>query len=236
MTVAPLLADGLTVHYPGSETAAIEDIAVTLQPGRRTAIIGRNGAGKSTFLKALLGLLSLASGKVQMGEGPLQRNKIAYIPQRSEVDWNYPISVFDVVMMGQTGRWAWMPFSRPEAKARAKAAISELGLNGFEHRPIGALSGGQQQRVFLARAFMQEATYYILDEPLAGLDIKTSALMTNLFESLAQAGNLVVAVHHDIGSVADVFDDVVLINRRLIAAGPVGKTLTPDTLASAYAA
>jgi manganese/zinc/iron transport system ATP- binding protein len=200
-------------------------------------IIGPNGAGKSTLVKAALGLVPLAGGSVRLFGRPLAevRRRIGYVPQRETVDWDFPVNVMDVVLMGTYGRLGW--FRRPGARERdaARAALDRVGLADVASRQIGRLSGGQQQRVFLARALAQDADLYFLDEPLAGVDARSQEQIFRVLDDLRCSGRLVIVVHHDLRTAADWFDGVALIDMRLVAAGPVGEVLTPENLRRTYA-
>ena len=200
-------------------------------------IIGPNGAGKSTLLKAALGLVPLMGGRVDFLGRPLAevRGQVGYVPQRETVDWNFPVTVMDVVLMGTYPRLGW--FRRPRARERALAreCLDRVGLADLADRQIGRLSGGQQQRVFLARALAQEARIYLLDEPLAGVDARSQERIFGVLAALRAEGRLVVVVHHDLRTAAEWFDRVALVDMRLVAAGPTAAVLTPDNLRRTYA-
>lgn len=224
---------GLTVAY--GRTGAVEDVTLSIAAGRMTAILGPNGAGKSSLLKGILGFVP-AEGELRLLGAPAEeaRPRIAYVPQRAAVDWDFPIHVEDVVMMGAWRETGLLGRLTPALRARASASLARVGLTDFARRRIGALSGGQQQRVFLARALMQEAALYLLDEPFAGVDAATEAAIVRVLHELRDAGATVVAVHHDLSTVAAYFDRVVLLNRRLVAEGPVAAVFTPENVARAY--
>ena len=200
-------------------------------------IIGPNGAGKSTLLKAALGLVPLMDGTVSFLGRPLAavRGQVGYVPQRETVDWDFPVSVMDVVLMGTYARLGW--FRRPGARERATAreCLDRVGLADVADRQIGRLSGGQQQRVFLARALAQEARIYLLDEPLAGVDARSQERIFAVLAGLRAEGRLVVVVHHDLKTAAEWFDRVALVDMRLVAAGPTAAVLTPENLRTTYA-
>lgn len=200
-------------------------------------ILGPNGAGKSTLLKAALGLVPLVGGRVTLFGRPLAevRSRIGYVPQRETVDWDFPVNVMDVVLMGTYARLGW--WRRPGAaeRDRARAALERVGLVDLAGRQIGRLSGGQQQRVFLARALAQRADVYVLDEPMAGVDAKSQELIFGVLSELRDAGRLVVVVHHDLRTAAQWFDRVALVDMRLVAAGPTADVLTADNLQRTYA-
>lgn len=224
----------LTVHYRAVQ--ALQDVSVTIQPGRLTGIIGPNGAGKSTFMKALLGLVPVTHGEAQYGDRPLaeQLDRVAYVPQRSQIDWNYPATVWDVVMMGRVRKSGW--FRRFSATSRqvALAALERVGMADFRDRPIGQLSGGQQQRVFLARALAEEAEVFCLDEPLTGIDQKTEQVIFEILKELANAEKTVLVVNHDLGEAITHFDDLILLNRELIASGDRASVLRPEPMHKGY--
>ena len=233
-------------------TAGIEFHDVTVAYGRRPVlwnidlvvpgeclfgIIGPNGAGKSTLLKAALGLVPLAGGEVRILGAPLEqvRGRVGYVPQRESVDWDFPVSVTDVVLMGTYARLGWL--RRPGARERtlAAACLDRVGLADVSDRQIGRLSGGQQQRVFLARALAQEADVYFLDEPMAGVDARSQERIFQVLSDLRGEGKLVVIVHHDLRSAAEWFDAVALVDMRLVATGPAATVLTPENLRRTYA-
>jgi manganese/zinc/iron transport system ATP- binding protein len=224
----------LTVAYGGRP--AIVDVTWIPPASGLLAIIGPNGAGKSTLLKAVLGLIPKAAGEVLIfGEDVgKRRGKIAYVPQRSSVDWDFPATALDVVAMGLYRRIGWLRPVRRADRAEARQHLATVGLADFAERQIGALSGGQQQRVFIARALAQRAKIYLLDEPFAGVDAVTERIMIDVFRSLRANGALVVCVQHDLSAVTSIFDHVLLINGRVIAAGPTGQAFISDTIARTY--
>ncbi|MCC6418359.1 MAG: metal ABC transporter ATP-binding protein [Gemmataceae bacterium] len=212
------------------------DIDLTIPEPRLVAVVGPNGAGKSTLIKAVLGLVPLASGQVRVFGRPVsaERRRIGYVPQRETVDWDFPVSVLDVVLMGTYGRLGW--FRRPGARERAcaRACLARVGLQDLAARQIGQLSGGQQQRTVLARALAQQADVYFMDEPLAGVDAATEKVIISLLKELRDQGKLVVVVHHDLRTVPQYFDHVVLLNMRVVASGPTEKVFTPENLRRTY--
>jgi manganese/zinc/iron transport system ATP- binding protein len=233
--LAPLLdVHDVTVAY--HRKPVLWDVDLTLTEPRLVGVVGPNGAGKSTLLKAILGLVPLASGEVRVLGRPVraQRKRIGYVPQRESVDWDFPVSVFDVVLMGTYGRLGW--FRRPGAKERACAreALQRVGLQELANRQIGQLSGGQQQRTFLARALAQQADLYFLDEPLAGVDAATEKVIIELLKELRDQGKLVMVVHHDLRTVPQYFDHLVLLNMRVVASGPTETVFTPENLRKTY--
>ena len=223
----------LGVHYRVQE--ALRDVNCTVKPGRLTGIFGPNGAGKSTLIKAMLGLVE-SSGLVQYQGKPLtqQLEKIAYVPQRSQIDWSYPATVWDVVMMGRVKKTGWLRQFSVVSRQVAKTAIERVGMSQYQNRPIGELSGGQQQRVFLARALAQEAEIFCFDEPFVGIDQKTQAVIFEVFHELTAAGKIVLVVNHDLGASITHFDDLILLNRELIATGSRKQVLTEENLSRAY--
>ncbi|MEL7211429.1 MAG: metal ABC transporter ATP-binding protein [Pseudomonadota bacterium] len=231
---APLAVRGMTVSY--GEKPAVFSVDATFEAGMMTAIIGPNGAGKSTLLKAALGVIPRLSGEVSVYGAPLAaaRDRIAYVPQRASVDWDFPTTVIDVVLMGlyrQTGLLSRLTGTH---KAKARECLGRVGMADFAERQIGQLSGGQQQRVFLARALAQDADLYLLDEPFAGVDAATERAIIDVLQALKSEGKAVVCVHHDLATVSTYFDNVFLINVRRIAEGPVAQTFTPENLHATY--
>jgi manganese/zinc/iron transport system ATP- binding protein len=224
----------LTVAYGGRPVLWNVDLAIN-EPCL-FGVIGPNGAGKSTLLKAALGLVPVVGGSVRFFGAPLDRvrGRVGYVPQRETVDWDFPVSVMDVVLMGTFPRLGW--FRRPGRKERAIASecLERVGMTEFANRQIGRLSGGQQQRVFLARALAQQADVYLLDEPLAGVDVRSQEKIFGVLSELRDAGKLVVVVHHDLRTAAEWFDRVALIDRRLVASGETDAVLTPDNLRTTY--
>ena len=224
----------LTVAY--RTQPVLWDVDVALPEGKLIAIVGPNGAGKSTLLKAILGLVRPITGWVKVYGAPYEQRRswVGYVPQRESVDWDFPTSAVDVVTMGLYGSLGW--FRRPGRREReqALACLDKVGIRDLAHRQISQLSGGQQQRVFLARALAQQARLYLMDEPFAGVDATTERAILTLLQELRQTGRTVVAVHHDLQTVAEYFDHVVLLNMRLVAAGPVTTTFTADNLQRTY--
>ncbi len=231
---SPLEIRGLTVSY--GQKPAVFSIDMTVQRGQMTAIIGPNGAGKSTLLRAALGIVKPLSGQVRVFGAPLdqQRARIAYVPQRASIDWDFPTRVIDVVLMGLYRQLGLLRRVRPAHHARAIHCLERVGIADFADRQIGQLSGGQQQRVFLARALAQDADLYLLDEPFAGVDAATEKAIISVLKSLRAGGQTVVAVHHDLATVRDYFDNVFLINTNKVAEGPVETCFTAETLQAAY--
>ncbi len=224
----------VTAGY-GSQPA-LQNITFEAACGSTLALVGPNGAGKSTLLNALAGLLPIWSGDILWNNTPLasHMNEIAYLPQRSEVDWKFPITVRQLVEMGRypsVGMWGAM---HAHDKEIVDKAICTLGLQDLQNRQIGALSGGQQQRCFLARALAQEAHILLLDEPFTGLDVPGSKALAELLRALAREGRLVIASHHDLATAPQIFDQALLLRRELVAAGPVADVLTAENLNKAF--
>lgn len=231
---APLAIRGLTVGYGGAP--AVFSVDMTVPAASMTAIVGPNGAGKSTLLKAALGVIPALSGIVTVYGKPLarQRGRIAYVPQRASVDWDFPTVVLDVVLMGLYRDLGLLGRVRARHLDAARACLARVGMEDFADRQIGQLSGGQQQRVFLARALAQSADLYLLDEPFAGVDAATEKAIIDVLKALRAEGRTVVCVHHDLSTVTEYFDRVFLLNRTRIAEGPVATAFTAETLQSAY--
>ena len=232
-----LVVDDVTVTYRNGFTA-LRDASFAIPTGTITALVGVNGSGKSTLFKAIMGFVRTAKGSISIlgrsvGEA-LKNNIVAYVPQAEEVDWNFPVLVEDVVMMGRYGHMGWL--RRPQAKDRAlvDAALARVGMTGFRRRQIGELSGGQRKRVFLARALAQEAQLYFMDEPFAGVDAATERAMVDVLRQLKQDGRTVICVHHDLQTVPEYFDELMLLNMRVVAAGPVAEVFTADNLRRTY--
>ena len=226
--------DDLTVAY--HEKPVVWDVDLSVPAGVLMAIIGPNGAGKTTMLKAILGLIKRAAGTVLIFGKPYieQRSIVAYVPQRGSVDWDFPTNVLDVVMMGRYRLIGWI--KRPSHRDRSLAfeALKKVGMEKYAHRQISQLSGGQQQRVFLARALVQDAMVYFMDEPFQGVDATTERAIVGLLRELRSAGKTVVVVHHDLQTVPEYFDWVTLINVRRIASGPVKDVFTEKNLRLTY--
>ncbi len=224
----------LTVIY--DRKPALWSVDVAIPSGSVIGVLGPNGAGKSTLLKAIVGLLPLASGQVTVqGTGDARSNgSLAYVPQRETVDWDFPTTVLDVVLMGRYGKLGL--FKRPGKHDRefARDCLQKVGMNGYEKRQISQLSGGQQQRVFIARALAQDAEIYLMDEPLAGVDAATERAIIELLHDLRSRSKTVIAVHHDLQTVTEYFDWIVLLNMRLVAAGPTATTFTNENLSKTY--
>jgi ABC-type Mn2+/Zn2+ transport system ATPase subunit len=230
-----LVIAGLSVSY--RDILALSGVSMATSCGNRVALIGPNGAGKSTLLKAIAGLVPKSSGEVRWRGTAVRKwsREFAYLPQREEVDWSFPITVRGLVEMGrypQTG-W-WRKFSGDDTRA-VDAALDSLNLNDLQDRQIRELSGGQQQRAFLARALAQEAHVFLLDEPFTGLDRNAAILLAELLKKLAGEGRLIIASHHELVSAPDLFDEVLVLNTHQVAFGAVAETLTPQLIADTFA-
>ena len=226
--------DDLTVAY--QEKPAIWDIDLAVPAGVLMGVVGPNGAGKSTLIKAALNLIPRAAGTVSFYGMPYERARsiVGYVPQRGSVDWDFPTTVLDVVTMGLYGKLGW--FRRPGSRERERAlfALEQVGLVDFVDRQISQLSGGQQQRTFLARALVQDAQIYFMDEPFAAVDAVTESAIVNILHALNSRGKTVLVVHHDLQTVAEYFDWVTLLNVEVIASGPTGDVFTPENLRKTY--
>ena len=224
----------MTVAY--NRRPVLWNIDLTLRNPGLVAIVGPNGAGKSTMIRAVMGLVPMVSGAVTAWGQDVDRclQRIGYVPQRGSVDWDFPISVFETVIMGTFGSLGW--FRRPGRRQRelARQCLERVGMQDFAKRQIGQLSGGQQQRVFLARALAQQADLYFMDEPMAGVDAATERIIFDLLKSLSNEGRTIVVVHHDLRTVPEYFDEVVLLNVRVVASGPVTSTFNAENLQATY--
>ncbi len=224
----------LTVAY--QRRPVLWDIELALPPGRLVGIVGPNGAGKSTLIRAVLDLVPRLSGEVEVFGRPYRQNRrrVAYVPQRESVDWDFPVTALDVVLMGLYAEIGWLRWIRKEHRERAQAALERVGMSEFRNRQISQLSGGQQQRVFLARALVQRADLLVLDEPFAGVDAATEKTIVELLGALRTEGKTVLVVHHDLQTIRQYFDDLVLLNMRLVAAGPTEVVFTEENLSKTY--
>jgi len=231
---APLSIHDMTVAY--QRKPVLWDIDVDFPEGTLTGIVGPNGAGKSTLIKACLDLVPKASGQVRIYGKPYrkQRKRVAYVPQRETVDWDFPVSALDVVTMGRYGKIGWcLPVTKQHKRA-AMAALERVGLADLAHRQISQLSGGQQQRTFLARALAQEADLYFMDEPFAAVDAATEKAIVRILHELKQAGKTALVVHHDLQTVREYFDWTMLLNMRTVAMGPTEEVFTSQNLQNTY--
>lgn len=224
----------LTVNY--EKTSALWDINVSIPRGSLVGIIGPNGAGKSTFLKALLGIIRPLSGSVQFFGSPFKemRHKIAYVPQKGSIDWDFPMTVFDVILMGRYGKLKGLKWYKKADKEAALKILDRLGMSSLADRQISALSGGQQQRLFIGRALLQEADILLLDEPFAAVDKTTEEVIIELLRTLRDQGKTVLVVHHDLNTATSYFDMALLLNTSLVAFGKAKEVLTPENLSRAY--
>ncbi|HUP31554.1 MAG TPA: metal ABC transporter ATP-binding protein [Gaiellaceae bacterium] len=224
----------LTVAY--GEKPVLWDVDLEVPQGTLMAIVGPNGAGKTTLIRAVLGMVKPAAGQALVYGKPYeeQRRRVAYVPPRGSVDWAVPTSVLDVVLMGRDGRLGWVRRPGGDDRAAAREALEQVGMSELAGRQISQLSGGQQQRVFLARALVQHADVYFMDEPFQGVDATTERAIVELLRELRTRGKTVVAVHHDLQTVEEYFDRVTLLNVRRIASGPVGEVFTEENLRLTY--
>jgi len=226
----------LTVAY--RDTPVLWDIDLKVPYGVMMAIVGPNGAGKSTLIKSVLGLVKPVAGSVKIFDNDYksQRKRIGYVPQRTSVDWDFPTTVIDVVMMGTYGKLGWIRRPGPKEKAESLEALQRVGLEDFANRQISELSGGQQQRTFLARALVQNADIYFMDEPFAGVDAKTEKAIIKILKELRDQGKTIIAVHHELLTVKEYFDYIAMINVRLINSGSVETVFTQENIQKTYGA
>jgi ABC-type Mn2+/Zn2+ transport system ATPase subunit len=228
-----LACEGLSVHF--GPRSALDNVSAVFHSGQITSLLGPNGAGKSTLLKVLAGLLAPSHGSVVFGDQAILRPNpaIVYVPQRSSVDWTFPVSVLDVVLMAARRRSRWLPFSIPDKRA-ASDALAEVRMDHLADIQIGQLSGGQQQRVFLARALLQDGAALLLDEPFAGVDTPTQELLISIFRRLVERGKTVICATHDLAQAADFSDQILLLNRTVIAHGGPLETMTAANLRATF--
>lgn len=226
--------EDLTVAY--RERPVVWDVDLQVPTGTLMAIVGPNGAGKSTLLKAILGIVKPIAGRVHVLGQPYRSvaKRVAYIPQRNTVDWDFPTTVRDVVLMGTYGQLGWFRRPGPPQLQLAEQALARMGMGEFANRQISQLSGGQQQRVFLARALVQHADVYLMDEPLQGVDATTEETIMHLLKELRNQGKTILVVHHDLTTVKDIYDWVTLINIEKITSGPTQEVFTEENIAKAY--
>ncbi|MEM1221149.1 MAG: metal ABC transporter ATP-binding protein [Verrucomicrobiota bacterium] len=230
----PLVVRDLTVAY--HRKPVIWDIELSIPEGKLVSIVGPNGAGKSTLIKACLDLIPRTSGEVLLYGEPYgkQRKRVGYVPQRESVDWDFPVSALDVVAMGTYGQLGWFKRVNKRSKSLAMQALERVGLADYAHRQISQLSGGQQQRTFLARALVQNADIYFMDEPFAAVDAATERAIVNLLKELQQLGKTCFVVHHDLATVPQYFDWTVLLNMRVVASGPTKEVFNQENLRKTY--
>ncbi len=231
---SPVAVRDLTVAY--REEPVLWDVDLTVPEGRLVAIVGPNGAGKSTLIKSILDLVARTSGTVSVYGKSYKENRelVGYVPQRGSVDWDFPTTSLDIVQMGLYGKLGWI--RRPGKKERqiAYECLEKVGMEDYADRQISQLSGGQQQRVFLARALAQDAEIYFMDEPFAGVDAATEAAIVNVMRDLREAGKTLIIVHHNLETVLEYFDWVVLLNVQIIASGPVNEAFTLENIRKTY--
>lgn len=229
-----IVVENLSVSYYGKEV--IKNINFSFETGKLIGILGPNGAGKSTLMKAVLGLIPRDGGKITIESQPVGavRKKIAYVPQRSNIDWDFPIVVKDTVLLGTYPKLGLFHRPKKEDKDWAMTCLVKVGMEKFAHNQIGELSGGQQQRVFLARALAQKATYFFLDEPFVGIDASSEEVIIKILKGLRDEGKTVFVVHHDLTKVENYFEELILINKELVGAGPVNRVFKPELMQKAY--
>lgn len=234
MSTNAITVKGLSVSY--ERKVVLSNIYMDIEQGYFYGIIGPNGAGKSTLFKALLGLIQPNAGEILIEGAPIKskRKKIVYVPQKSDVDWSFPATVLDVVLMGRYPHKKLFQRLDSQDHEMAMDALREMGIENLAQRQIGELSGGQQQRVFLARAICQQADIFLLDEPFVGVDMTTEEKIIQLLKKLAAEGKTLLVVHHDLSTVRDYFDKVILLNQRLIAYGDTHQTFTEENVAQTY--
>lgn len=234
---ASISVRGLTVTYNTGLTA-VHDASFELDPGTICALVGVNGSGKSTIFKSIMGFVTPAAGEIRLCGRPVaeavKRNVVAYVPQSEEIDWNFPVLVEDVVMMGRYGHMNFLRMPSRADRYKVDAALERVGMSEFRTRQIGELSGGQKKRVFLARALAQEGRIILLDEPFTGVDVKTETAIISLLRELRAAGHLMLISTHNLGSVPDFCDRVVLLNKTVLAAGPTSEVFTQANLERAF--
>ncbi len=232
--MSPIRIRNLSVTY--RTEPALWNVDLDFPEGQMIAVVGPNGAGKSTLIKAVMGLVPITAGKISVyGRSyAKQRSKVAYVPQRGSVDWDFPTDALDVVEMGLYGKLGWLRRPNSQTRERARECLGKVGLEDYADRQIGQLSGGQQQRVFVARALAQDPQIFLMDEPLNGVDAITEETILSILENLRKEGKTIVMVHHDLQTVDKYFDWVVMLNRRLMSAGPIGEVFTRENLDRTY--
>lgn len=230
----PITIHGLSVSY--EKKIVLSNIYLDIAPGQVYGVIGPNGAGKSTLFKAILGLIEVNAGRILIEGKPIEemRKNVVYVPQKDDVDWNFPATVFDIVLMGRYPHVKLFQRLKKSDRAAAHEAMREIGIENLKDRQIGELSGGQQQRVFLARALCQGADIFLLDEPFVGVDVTTEEKIISILKKLAAEGKTLLVVHHDLSTVPSYFDKVILLNQRLIASGDTESTFTEENISKAY--
>jgi len=230
----PLSVYDLTVAY--HRKPVIWDVSFDIPPGKLVGIVGPNGAGKSTLIKTIMELIPKASGRVNIFGKPYQKNRhrVGYVPQRESVDWDFPVDALDVVTMGLYREIGWCLPVRKKHRERALSALERVGIADYARRQISQLSGGQQQRTFLARALVQDADLYLMDEPFAAVDAATEKAIVKILQEMKQAGKTALVIHHDLQTVPEYFDYVILLNMRVIDHGPTAEVFTPENLQKTY--
>lgn len=226
--------EDMTVAYQNEPV--LWDVDINIPNGVLAAIIGPNGAGKSTFIKGALGIIKPLSGVIRFFDAPYKEvyKKIGYVPQKEAVNWQFPTTVLDVVVMGRYGSLGWVKRPKKNDYQLASRALERIGMAQFAERQISELSGGQQQRVFIARALVQDADIYFMDEPFAGVDNKTEKIIIDILREFRERGKTVIVVHHDLATVPEYFDYVVMLNKEAVAQGNVETTFTPENLHRTY--
>lgn len=229
-----LEVENLGVNYRG--VCALDNISFAVVPGQIVGILGPNGAGKTTLLKAMLGLVPITRGKVQLNHCPLkqQLQQVAYVPQRSQIDWDFPITVYHVVMMARTVRAGWFRSPSRQSKELVRVALERVGMWEHRHRQIGELSGGQQQRVFLARAIAQQAELFLFDEPFNAIDKSAQDIIFDVFRELKSQAKILLVISHDLGETLNYYDRLLLLKGQLIAMGSRTEVLTAANVQQAY--
>ena len=230
----PIQIHDMTIAY--QKKPVLWDVELDVPEGKLVGIIGPNGAGKSTMIKAIMELVPKASGWVKIYGKPYgdMRKMIGYVPQRESVDWDFPISALDVVLMGRYGQVGWVRRPNKEDRRLSMEALDKVGMSEFSGRQISQLSGGQQQRVFLARALVQDARIYMMDEPFAGVDAATELAIIEILVTLREEGKTILVVHHDLQTVTEYFDWVIMLNMRVVASGPTSEVFTEKKLQKTY--
>ncbi|PLY37578.1 MULTISPECIES: manganese/iron ABC transporter ATP-binding protein [Pectobacterium] len=235
--VQSLDVNDVSVTYSNGHQA-IRHASFSLTGGTICALVGVNGSGKSTLFKSIMGLVKPTSGQVLLNQQPiyqaLKQNRVAYVPQTEDVDWNFPVLVSDVVMMGRYGRMNFLRIPSKQDRAIVAESLERVGLSTLQHRQIGELSGGQKKRVFLARALAQQGSVLLLDEPFTGVDVKTENAIIDLLRTLRDEGHLILVATHNLGSVPEFCDNVILVNRTVLAAGPTHSTFTQSNLEKTF--
>ena len=234
MSTSSISVKGLSVSY--EKKRVLSNIYLEIEKGNVYGVIGPNGAGKSTLFKAILGLINVNTGRIAINGESMkeQRKKVVYVPQKNDVDWNFPATVFDIVLMGRYPHKTIFQRINQTDKDLAMDALKEVGIEHLRDRQIGELSGGQQQRVFIARALCQKADIFFLDEPFVGVDMLTEEKIIQILKKLAAQNKTLLVVHHDLSTTLQYFDKVILLNQRLIAYGDTESTFTQENIAKAY--